>query len=630
MAWDDTKSNGPPALQASEWNAMVTDQKGHAARHAAGQADEITPASIGAMAVGATPVYHASSHATGGVDEVTINASNITIDEIGTATYDTLEEIVNGYISSGYFEGGDITDNLDGTVNVSAIKGIIKTTDSDTGANVAFDLSATEDVVLADNNVNYIYVQYNGGTPLLATSVDYSVISHTDEVIVGRTYRSGTDLYISNIGAKICNATIRDMYRIRALRRVERASGATISNPSSRYIALTASVLFSNYEKITTTAFDSSGADTWITWYRAAVSGFTQVASQTLVDNTQYDNGSGTLQNLSGNYFSNRWFYLVPSSTGNQVHMVIGQGQYNKLIDCQAEAMPSTPTIISEMGLLVGRVIVQQGTATLISVESAFVTEFSTATPSEHNELSGLDGGQAGEYYHLTSTRHTDLTDGGDSSLHYHSADRALASATGTLAVANGGTARTGYPKRSIFLSLAGGWTGTTYPDGGITTTETNAGSTPTSFNIRGTLFDATSSGDDRTHEFTAPMPENWNGGTITAIPYVIPKSTPGDGTTLVFGLRGAVIYGSETTGDLITDLSFGTAATTGFVLTTTSNGRLLKGLPTPEITLSGATPVGGALIQWKTHRAGSDTYASGATLLGWLISYTTDNYSDE
>jgi hypothetical protein len=196
--------------------------------------------------------------------------------------------------------------------------------------------------------------------------------------------------------------------------------------------------------------------------------------------------------------------------------------------------------------------------------------------------------------------------------------------------VTDGGTGLSTYPKRSIFLSLAGGWTGTTNPDAGFTTTETNAGATATSFNIKGTLFDAKASGDDMTHEFSAPMPDNWNGGTVTAIPYVVPKTTPGAGTTLVFGLRGACIYGTSTTGDLITGLTFGTAATTGFVLSTDSNGRLLKGAPTPAITISGATPVGGSWVQWKTHRAGSDTYASGATLLGWLITYTTDNYSDE
>ena len=38
------------------------------------------------------------------------------------------------------------------------------------------------------------------------------------------------------------------------------------------------------------------------------------------------------------------------------------------------------------------------------------------------------------------ATNWDDLTDAGDSTLHYHASDRALANATGTLALANGGT----------------------------------------------------------------------------------------------------------------------------------------------------------------------------------------------
>lgn len=59
----------------------------------------------------------------------------------------------------------------------------------------------------------------------------------------------------------------------------------------------------------------------------------------------------------------------------------------------------------------------------------------------DHNNLQGLQGGDAGEQYHLTvnqvsdllsNTDKTDLTDGGDSTLHYHATDRDRANHTGT------------------------------------------------------------------------------------------------------------------------------------------------------------------------------------------------------
>ncbi len=44
----------------------------------------------------------------------------------------------------------------------------------------------------------------------------------------------------------------------------------------------------------------------------------------------------------------------------------------------------------------------------------------SIGTIENHNNLSGLQGGSSSEYYHLTNSQHTNLTDGGDTTLHIH------------------------------------------------------------------------------------------------------------------------------------------------------------------------------------------------------------------
>lgn len=53
-----------------------------------------------------------------------------------------------------------------------------------------------------------------------------------------------------------------------------------------------------------------------------------------------------------------------------------------------------------------------------------------------HNDLQSIQGGGASERYHLTSSQHTDLTDAGDSALHFHATDRARTNHTGTQTMA--------------------------------------------------------------------------------------------------------------------------------------------------------------------------------------------------
>ena len=187
---------------------------------------------------------------------------------------------------------------------------------------------------------------------------------------------------------------------------------------------------------------------------------------------------------------------------------------------------------------------------------------------------------------------------------------------------------------RTIFLSLAGGWASTTYGDGGFTTTEctTTSGATATTWNLKGTFFDTGTTNTN--HEFTAPMPANWDGGTVTAKPYFMIKSVPTTGQWLVLGIQGAVLK----SGYAATACTWGLAASSFFSLTASDQNKVYVGASaTPSagvtaITLgSPSAAAGGDLVQWKVHRANALTnYVGGATVLGWMITYGTNKYSDE
>lgn len=69
--------------------------------------------------------------------------------------------------------------------------------------------------------------------------------------------------------------------------------------------------------------------------------------------------------------------------------------------------------------------VVNEGTAAWVEDEDALYVYNGSdwvrfGSTVVHSNLSGLQGGTVDEYYHLTSAQHTDLTDGGDCSIHKH------------------------------------------------------------------------------------------------------------------------------------------------------------------------------------------------------------------
>lgn len=89
-----------------------------------------------------------------------------------------------------------------------------------------------------------------------------------------------------------------------------------------------------------------------------------------------------------------------------------------------------------------------------VSKDGANITDIPNR---DHDNLQNMDGGQNGERYHLTSAQHTDLTDGGDSTSHFHATDRARANHTGTQTLATISDAGTMASQNSNNVTITGG-----------------------------------------------------------------------------------------------------------------------------------------------------------------------------
>jgi len=318
---------------------------------------------------------------------------------------------------AGRLFGGIITSNGDGTVAVTAGGGLSKdesagpedvptAIDDGQGSALTYvEWDAIASLELLNNTYNYIY--YDRTDNQIKITSDFYAVDFTQDFTIGRAYRSGNEVLVRLCGTNTWNFNRRVQLFGEEYIPVVRAKGLIISASGTRNIAITAGIMWAELvNRFSIDAFDSSGTDTFTTWYRDGLGGWTSVASQTQIDNINYDNNSGTLQALTANRYGVHWVYVIHDSS---VHVVYGQDNYT-LAQAQVAIVPSSiPGKLAAYATLVGKITVQKSSDTFTEVLTPFTTQFTTSLIQNHNDLSGLQGGTAGEYYHFTSAKYAYL-----------------------------------------------------------------------------------------------------------------------------------------------------------------------------------------------------------------------------
>jgi len=183
----------------------------------------------------------------------------------------------------------------------------------------------------------------------------------------------------------------------------------------------------------------------------------------------------------------------------------------------------------------------------------------------------------------------------------------------------DGGTGISTFPKRTLFLSAAGGVASTTGGCGAFETFETATNDV----NFRSTIFAAGAS--DISKEWGCVMPDNWDGGTVTAVPvFHVKASTEAADHTIIWNVQGVSFASTETL-----DTAYGTLQTSTYTVAASMAGKIIFGPATSAITVGGASPAGGEFVQWRVQREGGDTFTATVYLLGVKIIYQTNGTSD-
>ena len=349
-------------------------------------------------------VTSSSSPTLVGTNITAIPSDNVTFNILGTPTYKTAQDWFNVIQTAGIVSGFELSNTRLATeLDVAAGTGIVKITDSEIGSSVSFNFAGIQNVTLTSNNINYIYLDYNAGTPQIVATTNRASIELNRHFIIGRVYKCDSTLCILNAGVHLPNMARNEHERLVERDGFTYSSGAITSEIGTLNLAITAGVWFLGHNRLTTNALDSSVADTWIYTHYGAASWITDNATASAVDTTHYNDGTDVLASLGSNNYGAQWVYISTDS-----HWYIIYDTINGTLSAAQAVTPPTslPSYLEHMGELIAKIIHKQD-GTIVSIEITQEVEFTAAGIPNHNDTGGLQGGTASEYYHLTSAEKT-------------------------------------------------------------------------------------------------------------------------------------------------------------------------------------------------------------------------------
>ncbi len=342
-------------------------------------------------------------------------ANDIRLNNIsGTPTYLTLDDTHNIYNSTGLVTGGTITNTASNTITVAALTGFLRDENLHTADLFSFDLAETTGIEIPFNTTRWVGVEWNDGSYQVVVKSADSWNTHTEFNLGSVVNELGVKhiLFNPEIITNFGQHTLHRLYETEPFKRADRIGGIILgeSEDNSRNMTLTAGEV---YDRVT--EFDIPEINTAVSGsFDSYSSGGLESVDNTVWDNDNYDN-SGTLTSMTAQKYANLWFYIDIDGGTAELICVYGTAQYSTAVAAEQEGVPQTvPDRVLYQSKLVGRLIFKKSATTATEVKSVFTTQFSATGVVAHNNLSGLQGGTAAEYFHWTSSDYTErfLRDG--------------------------------------------------------------------------------------------------------------------------------------------------------------------------------------------------------------------------
>lgn len=286
-------------------------------------------------------------------------------------------------LSAGVIDGGAVTDNGDGTIEVSEGCGYFRPTNDPLADPVFLDWSTTANLTVTLDETRYVGILYNDGSPVVEvhTTDDFdgqtgflvAVLVNEDDTVVHVTTHEPHSGDIARHLSEFHHAAFHIM----------RTSGLAVSELGTRNLKISAGVIAVAEDLIDFAELDTSTGGVFDAYYGS----FVKNGGLTEWPNEQYDD-SGTLTNMTNNRYGNLFLYVEPD---NEAAIIYGDDQYVTAAQAEAASPPSSvPPRIREHGVLIAQLVFKKSAATLTSILSPFETQFNAAGVTDHNDLANI------------------------------------------------------------------------------------------------------------------------------------------------------------------------------------------------------------------------------------------------
>lgn len=297
----------------------------------------------------------------------------------------------------GVITGGDITINSGFDIGVTAGSGFLL--DQTDLFIKEVDWNA-DTLTIPANSIRYIYVDTNGviqqaaspqslifTMPIGRVTTDASGIRTIEDVDMDMVhYGNNVEQFLRNLGPVF-------------------KQGAVTSETGTRGLAVTAGVYSYGVSEIN---LAGGSPISWTSLYMDGLGGWVE-ASQSTVDNAQYDDGSGTLASIPSNQYAKHILYAVGTPGTEKYFLVYSQDFYADQPSAADAPLPIVPTFIADAVVRVAGLIVQEGTSSIVDVldlrpRIGFAAPSSSGSAS-HSGLLGLLADDHPQYLLIDGTR---------------------------------------------------------------------------------------------------------------------------------------------------------------------------------------------------------------------------------